>query len=199
MKTKLQKYIALFFLCLCPMLLASPVYKYVGEDGVVTYSDTPQPGSVQIEVKPIQQYQAPSGPASPTQGTTMPALPTPQETTYTDLSIKEPKEGDIFSTSTETVTVLGSVTPDLDPAHQVVLTLDGKPYGTPQNMLVFTIGRLERGLHTVQLAVIDPANPGKPLISSKAVTFRQYRVSKLYPAQEGVGMPTNGSAPATNP
>ena len=61
----------LLMLSLCATATAGEIYKRVNEDGLVEYSDTPFPGSEQIEVKPnvvqtnpVQPRQRESSPSS---------------------------------------------------------------------------------------------------------------------------------------
>jgi len=169
----------------CQTLMATPIYKYVDEQGVVTYSDTPQPGSVEVQIKPIQQYSAPK--LSESQNAKLPDLPllqTPPDITYTALTVKEPKAGDVFDSGTETITVTGTVSPELATQHLVQLTLDGAPLGTPEHTLVFSLPHLERGDHTVSLAIIDPNALDTPLITSNTVKFFQFRVSQNFQNQQ---------------
>src|SRR5579863_8074566 len=56
---------------LCTMLLwgtgsavASTMYRWVDEQGVVHYSDTPQPGAQRIQMEQAQTYKAPPVPSS---------------------------------------------------------------------------------------------------------------------------------------
>jgi hypothetical protein len=71
--------------------------------------------------------------------------------------------------------------------HRVRVLLDGKPYGTDQRSLQFTLQGVERGEHTLQIQLLD--NKEAVRATSPAVTFYLWQASRLFPTRKDVQPP----------
>lgn len=60
--------------------------------------------------------------------------------------------------------------------------LDGRPYGTDQRSASFTLTQVERGEHTLQVQLVNPA--GRVVASSATVTFYLWQASRLFPSRK---------------
>lgn len=163
--------ILLVFVC---ATASAQVFKRVGPDGKVYFSDQPGPDSTQIEVAPAQAVSLP--PVNEQTGTTEEqGTPGPA---YTAFSIVSPASDQSIRANNGNVIVQLSLEPELKPGHTIKLIIDGedgesiKPGGGMSTML----SNLSRGLHTVAAAVLDEA--GEAVIRTEAVSFHVLRATR---------------------
>ena len=149
----------------------APIYKSVGPNGKVIYSDTPVPGAKAVDLPPISIYKPP--PAPPAEAAPPPPEPPAQQpgSYYRRVAIVTPSPDATLWNTAYTVGVEALVEPPLDVAagHRLVAVLDGKPVGEPQAQMHFTLQDVFRGAHTLQVSVQDAK--GSLLLSSPPVTF----------------------------
>ena len=161
-------------LCLAAVVAAKDVYRYVDEHGNVTYSDTPVPDAEKIRIDEVQTI-------APGDVPKFVYTPPPKEVTaYTKLEIVSPENDSVIQTDDGIVTVSAVVEPvvNLRAGHYLVVYLDGNKAASgtsPQFMLT----NLDRGTHTLNLAVLDQS--GSQVISSPPVSFTLYQHSALHP------------------
>jgi len=188
-----------------PMLVLGAVYKSVGPDGTVTYTDRPPPGATEIQ---LPKFPAPTPlPAPATSTTTAPTTSTPPGGApntapafpgYSKLTIVTPAHDATVRENTGSVEVALVSEPAWDPqwGHSIKVVLDGKPlpdvYSTPQ----FQLNNADRGTHTLQVIVLDAKQ--SELISSQTVTFHMKRHSAQF-AQENPLRAPNFNSPAYLP
>lgn len=159
-------------------LLASEAYKWVDADGVVHYSDRPEPGAQTIE---LPTYQPPSGASTPipdsrfTRRNETAAAEDAAPFRYESLTVASPAAEQTLWNIEGVLNVSLSLTPALQSGHRVRVYFDG----TPQ-MVTGTSFRIEgvyRGQHNLQAEVIDQS--GKLMIRSEP--------SRFYVQQNAIG------------
>ena len=162
---------------------AAQTYRWVDEDGVVHYSDAPNPASENPEAdridipepNVIQSTRPAPVPSSSTSAAPAEATPPGAEENEADFSYRSvriiaPIEGSTLWNIGGTLTVSMQVSPALRPDHGYVLYLDGELFQrTPVQGSSITIDDVYRGEHTLRAAV--HSSTGAELISSEPVTF----------------------------
>ena len=126
---------------------AVTVYRWQNPDGSVEFSDESRLGSETIVVEEPMIL--------PFQGVKK-ARPNPvaAEFTYTSLLIKTPGAGATFrNEAAQSIDVTVEVEPSLRSGDQLVLLLDGTVHAEPGSWFKFTLPRLERGAHSLQLEI----------------------------------------------
>lgn len=156
-------------------------YRWVDAQGVVHYSDTPQPGAQVIQLPSAQTYRAPPPPAASKAATAANDPGSP----YQSCGIAEPAaEASFFAPETVPVTV--SLAPGLRPGDQLAVTVDGAALNpAAPGGLQYQVPGPDRGAHTVSAIVRDP--DGKPVCRSAPVTFYVQRPSALSPTSPARG------------
>lgn len=165
----------------CATTSAQQVYRRIGPDGQVYFSDQPSPDAERIEVTPapaIRLTPVPGQTDATTQadeGATEPqdeALPP-----YTDFTIASPVSEQAVRANDGNVTVRLSLQPDLMPGHRIALKVDGedgKDVSTADAMSI-ELSNLSRGRHTIEARVVD--DEGNELIQAGPVTFYVLRAA----------------------
>lgn len=153
---------------------AVTTYRWVDAQGVVHYSDTPQPGAQKVEITPAQTFQLEPVPAADVAG---PQGPTGSE--YTSCMITQPQPQQSFYAPTSVAVTL-QLSPALRSGDHVQVTVDGQS-ATPvdDTGIDFQIDMPYRGQHVVSAKVLDPA--GKTVCVTQAVVFYVQRPSLLSP------------------
>jgi hypothetical protein len=155
-------------------------YRWVDAQGVVHYSDMPQPGAEVLHVPAAQTYRAtPATPAG--------VSPTSSDSSgspYQSCSVVQPAaEASLYAPDSVPVSV--SLAPGLRPGDQLTVTLDGTPLGSAvSDSTQFQVQQPDRGAHTVGVMVRDPS--GRPVCQS-SMTFYVQRPSMLSPASPARG------------
>jgi Domain of unknown function (DUF4124) len=156
-------------------------YRWIDAQGVVHYSDTPQPGAQVIQLPSAQTYRAPAAPAAARSAAAAndPASP------YQSCAIAEPAaEASFFAPETIPVTV--ALTPGLRPGDQLAVTVDGAAVDpTVPGALQYQVPGPDRGAHTVSAIVRD--SDGKAVCHAAPVTFYVQRPSLLSPTSPARG------------
>jgi hypothetical protein len=160
----------------CSLALATTVYRWVDEDGVVHYSDQPHPNAEKLQVHAAQTYKpsALDG-ASAAGGAASSAAPAP----YRGCAIVQPQEGQAFA-NVATLTVVVQTDPVLHQGDKVYVTVDGQALngGNPTGSQ-FVLSPVERGTHTAQAQVKDAG--GAVQCQTPPVTFEVHQNSILTP------------------
>ena len=153
----------------------SQIFRRIGPDGQVYFSDQPGPDAERVYVTPAQTISLPSVPeqtktvAAETQGDATVA--------YTEFSITSPTSDQGVRANDGNVTVHLSLQPALQSDHMIVLNVDGEDGESANSSsgLMIELNNLSRGQHTVMATVID--EDGKVLIKTDPVTFQVLRVA----------------------
>jgi uncharacterized protein DUF4124 len=184
---------------------AATLYKWVDENGVVHYSDRPEPGAEKIHVNAAQTYKAP--PVAPSDS----SRKLPPAVSYSRVAIASPIAEQVFVNTGGSVPVAADVQPSLQPGHQLWFLLDGsRVEGLSPNSTSVTLDNVDRGEHSLAAQVSDAA--GTPIVTSAPVTFyvripsevRQHGTVAppiaLPPGQSPApGSPPTGGPPMVNP
>jgi len=154
------------------------VYKTVDEHGNVVYTDDPVGHGEPVNLPPLStvpppRYQTVS-PAQTGKAEARPAY-------YQQLTIMSPTQDETVRDNPGNVTILAGVNPELniEAGDRLQFYLDGKPVGEASEAEKVTIPNVDRGAHTVAVAVVDTA--GKELKRSDEVRFYLHRQSINFP------------------
>lgn len=176
-----------FLLAFSAVVAQAAVYRYVDENGNVVFGDRPVPGAQDVtpiapppSVKPAKPVaSAPSKGVAPNAAAPPPlAKPAPAlKIRYTDVLIRVPGNDEMVGNNEGIVSIDFSVVPPLraDLGHKVIALIDGVPAGKPTALSPLVVENLDRGSHTMVLAVIEPK--GELLGSSKSITFHIQRIT----------------------
>jgi Domain of unknown function (DUF4124) len=170
-------------LCSTDSAVAATMYRWVDAQGVVHYSDTPQPGAEKIQMESAQTYKAPpvqsSAQANPT------AAQKTQTAAYRSCRITAPTADQSFF-APDSVPVVVALEPRLQPGDEVVVTVDGTPLNAAgSDTTNFRLPDPSRGEHTVNFTV--QGSDGKAACTAQAVTFNVERPSVLSPQSPARG------------
>lgn len=182
MRHRLFVLFALF--CATGMAFAQ-AYRWVDENGVVHFSDRPQPGAEEIV---LPESRTPARPVLPRQPAVSPvadepAEPEPEDEGYQSLEITSPGAEQVLWNIAGTLDVSLDLQPALRPAHQVRVYFDGEPRIV--NGTSFQIGEVFRGTHNIQVEVVDAT--GQLMIRSQTHRFYVQQTSILNPSRAGPG------------
>ena len=161
-----RRIIALLLVLACGQSFAQ-AYRWVDEDGVVHYSDTPQPGATEVD---LGKYRAPASAqrAVPRQPAPVAAdQDEPEVFRYESLAVASPAPEQTLWNIGGILNVSLALSPALQPGHQVRVYFDG----TPQivNGTSFQLQEVWRGVHNLQAEVLD--ENGRMLIRSRTNRF----------------------------
>ncbi|HEX7718927.1 MAG TPA: DUF4124 domain-containing protein [Woeseiaceae bacterium] len=135
-------------------LLAEEAYRWVDAEGVVHYSDRPQPGAEQVQLE-----------SAPPPGTRVRSVaPSPRQqsandeesgdaTGYESLTVSSPAAEETLWNIGGTLDVTLDLQPSLQPGHRVRLYFDGEVQEV--SGLQFQIAEVYRGVHNIQAEVVD--------------------------------------------
>jgi hypothetical protein len=132
-------------------------YKWVDEDGVVHYSDTPQEGAEQIQLSSDgrrPQRPAYSPPPQVAQTADEDAAAAPQVFKYDSIEVIAPAPEETLWNIEGVLNVALRVNPALRPEDQVRVYFDGEQQlvsGTN-----FQLQEVWRGVHNIQAEIVDP-------------------------------------------
>jgi hypothetical protein len=150
-------------------------YRWVDAQGVVHYSDTPQPGAELLKIHPAQTYSA-SPTSSQPNGR---AVEEKAGAVYQVCSVQHPSAEQSFF-APENITVSLNLQPTLRSEDHVAVTLDGAPLEPLDDSPThFRISDPDRGAHTLSVSVRDAS--GSVVCNSPSVTFYVQRPSRLTP------------------
>ena len=160
--------------CIAPSLQAQQTKKvFVTRDanGVLVFSDSPQPGAEEVNLNQRANVMA----------ATDPTLPTTRkvEAEPFSIAIVQPEEQGTVRDNTGSVYVSGKISPMFERGLRVRILLDGKPQGEPQNTAVFILRDVDRGEHKLQMELFD--QNGKLIATSPVTTFYLHRASVISP------------------
>jgi hypothetical protein len=155
--------------------LAAEAYRWVDSDGVIHYSDRPQPGAEEIELPEanttdMRRYEPRPGSSKPTTGEAESGDETAGGagfTSYEALSITSPAAEETLWNIEGVLSVSLALSPGLQPGHQVRVYFDGQPRMVEGTS--FQLGEVWRGVHNIQAEVLDPT--GKLMIRSQPNRF----------------------------
>ena len=170
--------ILLISLVLACATSSAQVFKRVGPDGQVYFSDRPGPDAEQIEVAPVQTISRPPVPAR-TGGPGADASNGQENATtlYSEFAIVSPNSGEGVRANDGNIEVRLSLRPKLRPGHTVVLNLDGEDGEQIKSgdSMIIRLTNLSRGRHSVAARVIGEKD--KTLMQAGPISFDVLRVA----------------------
>lgn len=170
---------------------STTTYRWVDAQGVVHYSDTPQPGAERLQIQPAQTFSDQALHSNQTGAAAVQeAAPDSQA-----CAILQPASQQSFY-APDTVVVSVQLAPRLRPGEQLTVRLDGKTLRPADDTgLDFQVDDPDRGEHTVQATVRDA--DGRALCQARPVVFYVQRPSLLSPLSpsQGHSVPAVPSAP----
>jgi hypothetical protein len=159
------------------------IYRHVDEKGNVTFSDQPMPGGEKVEVAPVQTFKPLPGAKAIIERDTVEARRARAEREaarvdagYAAFTIVSPEQDQALRSNNGNVTVGIAIEPELKPKHYLVYMLDGAPFGERVKSTIQTFENLDRGTHSVQIALVDDA--GEEISRTDMVTFHLLRQHK---------------------
>jgi hypothetical protein len=156
-------------------------YRWVDAQGVVHYSDTPQPGAQQLHIPPAQTYQSPAA----TTGATSGAGQESAAGNHQDCRIVQPRADQAFF-APDKVPVSVELEPAAGPDEQITVTVDGATLtALDESGRHYQVEAPDRGTHTITATVRDGA--GNIICTSAPVSFSVQRPSLHSPLAPGRG------------
>jgi hypothetical protein len=151
------------------------LYKWTDDNGVVHYSDLPQKGAQEIEMK--------LAPATKIEKSPVINIPKPLKNKTTDAiyesaTLIEPLENGVVRNNTSTVTLTASLQPELQEGHSVRFFVDGGLIKSESGAMSVEAQDIALGQHTANFVVVNAR--GRPVISSATVHFQ--RLTRVNPA-----------------
>lgn len=145
------------------------VWRWVDDDGVVHFSDTPVEGAERIDVSEASRRTGARLFRPPPQiRADDEAAPEAEEAfSYESLTIASPAAEETLWNIEGTLNVSLDLTPGLQSGHQVRVYFNGEPRMV--NSTSFTIDEVWRGVHNIQAEVLDET--GKLMIRSQPNRF----------------------------
>lgn len=160
-----------------PVFASQTVWKWVDSNGVTHFSDTPVAGATKVEIATGNRDARAAPPAY-----SRPAANEPVNTgpSYRNFEISKPVADQTFINTAGQVTVNVRVDPALQPEHQIVMTIDGRPMeGFARNTQQFDLKNISRGTHVAVAQILD--RRGTRLQETAPVTFHVRQESIAQP------------------
>lgn len=143
-------------------------YKWLDAEGVVQYSDRPQPGAERISLPSDSRAAVTAAPRQATNPADQPATEA-AAFRYTSLSVESPGAEETLWNIEGVLSVSLALTPALQNGHQLRVHMDGAPRPQLVNSQNFQLEEVFRGVHNLQVEVIDET--GKTMIRSRPNRF----------------------------
>jgi len=169
-----------------PSLFASEVYRVIGENGEVTYTDSP-PANTQAESVDMPKTNIAVAPPAPAKKEGE-SEAVEGEVSYTRARISKPNNNATIPPGQREVLVQLTLVPALQTGHLVQLYIDGRKQGSPSASSTFTVTRLNRGKHSVRADVLGADKKRKT--KTQTVTF--------HVKQNSANNKSNGPKPSPN-
>ncbi|GAA4358752.1 DUF4124 domain-containing protein [Kangiella marina] len=155
------------------------MYKKVDENGKITFTDKPIPGSTPITIKTnTNVVDTPKPILRPRKDSDESSEDDDKPFQYQVLAVDSPQHDQAVRANTGDMNVIVGITPSLQPNHSLQLIMDGSPVGSQQKVPYFSLNNVDRGTHELSVAVINDTNK-KTLQTSQPVTFHLLRASIL--------------------
>ena len=152
---------------LATTVAAAETWTWTDEEGVVHYSDRPEPGATRIVIEKPNTSQALSRPRAAADAGASGADEEPAPPRYESFEIDSPGAEETLWNIEGVLSVSLSLSPGLQPGHQVRVYFDGNPRMV--NGTSFQLQEVWRGVHNLQAEVLDET--GKMLIRTRPNRF----------------------------
>ena len=166
---ELRTILVLLGLLAMPFATAEEAYVWTDEDGVVHYSDRPQPGARRIELSEPNTGQSPTRrrPEATPDDAAEDAAEEEAPFRYESLAVASPGAEETLWNIGGVLNVSLALNPPLQPGHQVRVYFDGNTQIVPGTSI--QLNEVWRGVHNLQAEVLDET--GKMLIRSRTNRF----------------------------
>ena len=147
--------------------VVADAYTWTDDEGIVHYSDRPEPGATRIDLAEPNSGQSPAARRSASTAGDGEPDTTTDPLRYSSFEVTLPGAEETLWNIEGVLSVSLSLTPALQPGHQVRVYFDGNPRmvgGTS-----FQIDDVYRGVHQLQAEVLDPT--GTMLIRTRTNRF----------------------------
>lgn len=158
-----------------PALAGQTVYRVVGPDGQVSYTDTP-PEQGKVEVVEVKEANTQPSVEVQSRKKSTDAKGNP----YTRVVITSPENDATILPDQLNVIVQLDIEPSLQGGHQVQFFLNGEPQGVPAATTAIAFGDLYRGTQTIQATIFD--EEGAVVAQSNVVAIHVKRHSVKHPS-----------------
>jgi hypothetical protein len=150
------------------------LYKWTDENGVIHYSDLPQNGAEEIEMKLAPSIKMEKSPVIK-----IPKLKNNRATVdaYDSASLSQPLDQGIIRNNTETVTLTADLQPALQDGHSIRFFVDGGLVKAEPGASSVEAKNIGLGQHSANFIVVNAS--GKQLITSSTVRFQ--RLNRVNP------------------
>lgn len=155
------------------------LYKTVGPDGSISYSDVPSKGAVEFTPPPINEVPTTLPPKTQSGQSVMPSESQNDmgaNANYTAFAIQSPTDQATIQNQPEFPVEL-KVEPSLQAGDKIQLVLDGQPVGSPEASTRITISNVNRGTHQLSAILLDRGN--KIIKRTASITIFVHRASIL--------------------
>jgi len=148
---------------------AADTWMWTDDEGVVHYSDRPQPGAelIVLDEPNSSQSLAASNRSTSSNADADPADDSADPVRYNSLEVASPGAEETLWNIEGTLSVSLSLSPGLQSGHQVRVYLNGEPRMV--NSTSFTLDEVYRGVHNIQAEVLDAT--GRLMIRSTSNRF----------------------------
>jgi len=154
---------------------ATTVYRWTDADGVVHFSDQPEPGAEKVAIGPVKLYGTPTT-SAPGQAPKKPAnAPKPAHLGYTSVTVTSPAAEKTYFD--EPIPAVLTVDPGLRAGDVITWYLNGA--AQDEKTASFTFAHLDRGAYSLYATITDSAT--QESTSSEPVTFYVRDPSVLSP------------------
>jgi uncharacterized protein DUF4124 len=165
----------------CSVALATTVYKWVDENGVIHYSDQPHPNAQKLELQGAQTYSsraaAVRAPDAADESTGASANP------YKGCAIAQPlDQQNLPNAHSVFIRVVADPVPRGE--DRIFISMDGQALngGLPTG-LNFNVSEVDRGEHSLQAQIRDPEN--QILCQTPTITFSVTQPGLINPGTRG--------------
>ena len=147
---------------------SAKIYVWRNEQGVLVFSDSPQPGAEEVDVK------EPNTIKSSIDTSILDIKPKVINNSY-QVDIFQPKNNATVRDNTGSVYVSARIKPIFKRGLKIQLYLDNSAYEKPQTHSMFVLRNIDRGEHQIKMSLLD--DKGKVIATSSPVTFYMHRAS----------------------
>lgn len=174
-----KRVFSLILACLLAPMAFAQAYRWVDENGVVHYSDRPQPGAEEVELPRANTTTVRRYPARDRAEDQPP--PASQPLRYESIAVVSPVAEQTLWNIEGLLNVSISLSPSLQSGHRLRVYFDGTPREAPG--LSFQLQEVWRGEHNLQAEVVNAS--GEVLIRSQPVRFYVQQSTVRVPGAAG--------------
>lgn len=172
-------------LLLFTLPVVAGIYKSIGPEGQVIYSDHPVQGAKEVDVDPVQTYTPPPVPKQSLPDKAEPTEPAPESASYQNFSIVHPSDNETIWSNRGIVPVALSLQPALKPGDEFQLVLDDHHVIARGRSATVQLQNIDRGTHRLQAVIVDAS--GKEVAHTNTTTFHLRRTIAKRPAPPSSG------------